>query len=320
MIRVGYFMRAAEDVYAAIRQAMPKGVEVLTLDAGRPAMDLLPELDCVIAGKLSADMIRAGARLKLIQTPGVGYDGIDLDAAGQAGIPVAFTPCGNTDEVAEHTIMLMLAVSRRLSEIDAALRQGQWMMWSRRTVSHSLKGKSLGLVGFGRIGQAVARRASAFGMKTVYCDPITVGGYERRDLDTLIGESDYLSLHVPLTPGTRGMITAARISAMKPGAYFINTARGELVDEPALIEALKTGRLGGAGLDVFANEPPPAGHPLFELPNVVLTPHVGSGTVESLEEKAAWYSQNIQRVMAGQEPLSPVPELVPAAAGRLARP
>lgn len=305
---VGYFQNAHEGVYSAIREALPAGCELVTPP---DCAKRIGELDVLIAGKVTREMIAAAQRVRLIQTPGVGYDGIDVEAAFERGVPVAYTICGNTDEVAEHTLLLMLAVSRRLVELDQALRAGRWMMWERRIESRNLAGKILGIVGLGRIGRAVARCATAFGMIVQYTDPTESGDLPRRPLDPLLETSDYVSLHVPLSPATRGLLGAARIGAMKQGAILINTARGEIVDEPALVEALRKGRLAGAGLDVFAHEPPAADHPLLALPNVVVTPHVASGTIDSLRRKAAWYSHNIERVMSGQEPL----DLVPADAG-----
>jgi len=258
-------------------------------------------------------MLRRGNRLKLVMSPGAGTDGIDLDTASECGIPVAATVCGNIDEVAEHTFLLMLAVNRNLIELDAAVRGGAWPMWSLRMKSYTLAGKSLGIVGLGRIGQAVARRANSFGMNVSYFDLERRAGFRFLELDELLAVSDYVSLHVPLTASTRGFLNADRIAAMRPGAILINTARGELVNESALVNALASGRLAGAGLDVFAQEPPERDNPLLRLSNVVLTPHVASGTVDSLRRKAAQYAENIRRVLAGREPIDGVqaqPELL----------
>jgi phosphoglycerate dehydrogenase-like enzyme len=306
-LKVGYFMRANDGIYAAVREALPAGCELVTLAPGDDPAEKAKGLGFLIAGKVTREMIEAAPGLRLIQTPGVGYDGIDLAAAAARGIPVAFTVCGNTDEVAEHTLLLMLAVSRRLVELDAALRAGRWLMWDRRLQSFNLKGRTLGLIGFGRIGQAVAVRAAAFGMEIQYADPVAVPGWRRADLDELLGTSDYASLHVPLTPATRGLLDARRIGLMKRGAVLINTSRGEAVNEGALIEALRGGRLAGAGLDVFAKEPPSQDNPLLSMPNVVVTPHVGSGTADGLRVKAAWYAANIRRVLSGEAPLDCVP-------------
>lgn len=298
--RVGYFIKANEGVYSVIRSALPEGCELVTLSNGSSPAALVKDINFLIAGKAPRSVIDAGPALKLIMCPGVGYDGIDLEAAAQRAIPVAPTVCGNTTEVAEHTLLLMLAVSRRLVELDNSTRAGKWMMWDRRLSCFNLAGKTLGLIGYGRIGREVARRASAFDMPVQYFDP---AAEQSTALEDLISTSDFVSLHLPLTSETRGLMNAARIGAMRPGSVLINTSRGEVVDEPALIDALRRGHLAGAGLDVFETEPPPADNALFAMPNVVVTPHVASGTVDGLRVKAERYAENIRRVLAGKPPI-----------------
>lgn len=300
--KAGYLMKANEGIYAEVRAALAPQCELVTLSGGLAPSDVLGDLDFVIAGKVTGSMIDAAPKLKLILAPGVGVDGLDLDAAARRNIPVVCTVCGNVAEVAEHTLMLMLAVSRRLTELDAALRAGQWMMWDRRLQSRNLAGRKLGIIGFGRIGQEVAKRAVAFEMEVQQNDLVRNEGWPFAELDELLATSDFVSLHVPLTGATRGMMTRERIGAMKRGAVLINTARGEVVDEAALIAALQSGHLSGAGLDVFATEPPGKNNPLLAMPNVVVTPHSGSGTVDGLRVKAAQYAENIRRVLTG-EPL-----------------
>lgn len=299
--RAGYFIKANEGVYGVVRAALPEGFELVTL-ADDPAAQAR-DLDFLIAGKASRALIEAAPKLKLIQAPGVGYDGIDLAAAAERGVPVAIAVCGNPDEVAEYALMSMLAVSRRLVELDRALRGGKWMMWDRRLASFNLKGKTLGVVGLGRIGREVARRAAGFDMRVQYCDPNVSAPYPRLPLEELLATSDYVSLHVPLTPETRGMLSRGRIGCMKPGSILINTSRGEVVDEGALIDALREGRLAGAGLDVFEREPPVVSNPLLAMDNVVVTPHVASGTLDALRVKARHYAENMRRVLDGREPL-----------------
>ena len=262
----------------------------------------IPSIDFLLAGRASAALIAAGTRLKLIQHPGVGVDQIDLAAAAARGIPVATCPHATTETVAEHTLMLMLAVSRRLVEVHQATAQGRWLMWERRLVSHCLLGRTLGLVGGGRIGRAVARLAGAFGMTVLCHDTQRVDGLRQVALDELLATSDIVSLHVPLTPQTAGMFGAAAFAAMKRGAILINCARGELIDEGALHAALVAGHLGGAGLDVFAREPVPAQNPLLHLPQVIVTPHVANGTFESFAQRAQFYIENFVRVSRGEAP------------------
>jgi phosphoglycerate dehydrogenase-like enzyme len=299
-IGVGYFLKATTDVYRVIGEALPDFCRLVTLSPDESPVAAIPAVQFLIAGKVTRQMIEAAPSLRLIQTPGAGYDGIDLEAAADFGVPVACTTCGNTDEVAEHTIMLMLAVSRRLVELDSALRQGRWLMWDRRVNSRNLAERTLGLIGFGRIGQAVARRAQSFGMNVQYSDPIETGGWLRVPLEELLATSDYVSLHVPLTSSTRGLLSEDRLRLMKPDAILINTARGEVVDEKALIDALSEGRLAGAGLDVFEAEPLARTSQLTSMANVVLTPHTGAGTLDGLRVKAQRYAANIRRVMAGE--------------------
>jgi phosphoglycerate dehydrogenase-like enzyme len=192
--------------------------------------------------------------------------------------------------------------------MDTELRKGQWMMWNRRLQSFNLKGKTLGLLGFGRIGQAVAHPAAAFGMNIQFHDVVsTAGAFRAVGLEELLATSDYLSLHLPLTPTTRGMFNEAMFRRMKPGSIFINTARGEIVEERALVAALDSGQLRGAGLDVFEKEPLPPDNLLVKRRDVVLTPHVASGTADGLHTKAAQYLENIRRVLAGQTPIDCLP-------------
>jgi phosphoglycerate dehydrogenase-like enzyme len=269
-------------------------------------------LDFLIAVRVTARMVENAPRLRFIQLPGVGYDKVDLAAVARAGIPVAMSFAGSSEAVAEHTMLLLLAVSRRVVELCNSVRAGQWLMWERRTCSHNLLGKALGLIGCGRTGQEVARRAAAFGMTIRYYDKAPVEGFAFAPFEELLATSDIVSLHVPLTAETRHMIGAAQIAGMKPGAILINTARGGLVDEAALYEALASGHLRGAGLDVFEVEPPGLENRLLQLEQVVVTPHVSTGTLESLEAKAAMYADNIRRVLAGLEPVGLLPQ---AAAG-----
>lgn len=297
--KAGFFLPANEGVYSIVRAALPQGFELVTPD-GDP-VERVRDLDFLIAGKVTRGMIEAARKLRLIQAPGVGYDGIDLEAAAERGIPVAITTCGNPVEVAEYTILAMLAVSRRLIELDRELRRGRWMAWDRRLQSFNLCGKTLGIVGFGRIGSQVAPRAAALGMRVLYADVAPVpSAFEQVDLETLLAGSDYVTLHVPLTKSTRLLLDRQRLAQMKQGAILVNTSRGEVVDEAALIEALQDGRLAGAGLDVFQKEPPAPDNPLLAMDNVVLTPHVASGTLDALRAKSVAYAENMRRILAGE--------------------
>jgi phosphoglycerate dehydrogenase-like enzyme len=288
-----------------VEDDLPDGMRLVTL-AGRDTQEEIErvrDLDFLISVKASEEMIRAASRLRLIQLPGVGYDQVNLKAASQVGIPVALSLGGSSEAVAEHTLMLMLAVSRRLVELANSLRSGKWLMWDRRTCSYGLHGKMLGIIGMGRIGREVALRAAAFGMSIQYHDIAPVEGFRLCPLDDLLRTSDIVTLHCPLTADTRKLMNRERIALMKKGGILINAARGEIVDEAALYEAIMSSHLAGAGLDVFEKEPPDAANPLLHMDQVVVTPHVATGTLDSLQAKAAFYADNIRRVLAGDQPL-----------------
>ena len=305
--KVGYFLPANEAVYGVIRSALPEGMCLVTLTGEDPReeVDAIRDLDFLVSVKATEEMIDAAQKLRLLQLPGVGYDQVNLKAAARKGIPIAVAASGSSDAVAEHAMLLMLAVSRRLVELASSLRCGKWWMWERRTVSRGLFGKTLGVIGMGRIGQEVAGRAAAFGMPVQYYDVVDVmrvESYRYSPLDELLQTSDFVTLHCPLNAQTRGLLDRSHIGMMKPGAILINTARGGIVDEQALQEALAEGRLAGAGLDVFAKEPPDPNDPLLHMDQVIATPHVSTGTLDSLQTKASLYADNIRRVLAGKQP------------------
>jgi len=236
------------------------------------------------ATQVTGEVLRAGAGLRVVARAGTGLDNIDVGVARELGIQVMNAPAANAVSVAELVIGLMLALERHLVAAAVDLRQGRWE--KKRFMGRELSGRRLGLVGFGRIGREVARRARAFEMEVWACDPLLdpwPAGYEwvrRATLDALLPEVDFLSLHLPLAAESRGLIGARELALMRRGAVLINGARGGIVDETALYDALKSGALGGAALDVFATEPPGA-HPLLELPNVIATPHLGASTHEA---------------------------------------
>ncbi|MEO1044491.1 MAG: D-glycerate dehydrogenase [Pseudomonadota bacterium] len=251
-----------------------------------------------------------GIRTKLIANFGAGVDHIDLKAARTANIIVTNTPGVFTDDTADMTMALILGVPRRLSEGSKLLRSGKWRGWSPSAMlGHRIGGKTLGIIGMGRIGQAVAHRARAFGLNIRYhnrrrlpesLEQMLGASYEL-DLDTLIAASDIITLHCPHSEETHEMINAERIASMRPDAYLINTARGELIDEEALIEALENDRIGGAGLDVYTHEP--AINPrLLEVDNTVLMPHMGSATFEGREASGMRVAANIRIWSDGHRP------------------
>lgn len=256
-------------------------------------------------------------RVRLIQLLSAGYDNIDLDRCRSVGQLVATNGGANAVAVAEHTIMFILAALRRLPVLDRDTRAGRWT--AAKTTEwepHELEGRTVGLVGMGRIGREVARRLRPFDVRLQYYDVVRAPSNVTRSLrvryvswSRLLETSDIISLHVPLMEGTRGLIGAAELAQMKPGTILINTARGGLIDEAALIEALQSGRLGGAGLDAFSAEPFPAGHPLAAFDQVVLTPHFAGPTYESWPKRVRFAYENIARLERDERPESVVFEL-----------
>ena len=241
----------------------------------------------VIAGPRTYDasvMARAPL-LRVIARTGIGYDGVDVEAATDRGIAVCNTPDGPTISTAEHAVGLIIAVAKRIPQSQAALRDGTDAYFARH-LGIELEGKTLGLVGFGRIARHVGRIAEGIGMRIAFVDPfvdpatVPAGVTRVTSLATLLGSADVVSVHVPLSPATRGMFGTAEFGARRPGAVFVNTARGGLVDNDALLAALETGHLFGAGLDVTAPEPLPVGHPLLRRDDVLVTPHIASATRE----------------------------------------
>jgi len=243
-------------------------------------------------------LLALAPRLRVVANCAVGTDNVDLEACRRRGVVVTNTPGVLTEATADLTWLLVLAVARRFREGDALIRSGRWDGWKPlELMGSSLDGKTLGVYGLGRIGKAVARRAGAFGMRVVS----TVAGDPPEAFEALLAESDVVTIHAPLTPETRGRFGAAELSRMKPGAILVNTARGPIVDEEALAAVLASGRLGGAGLDVFEKEP--AVHPaLLPLPNVVLLPHLGSSTRETRLAMARTACEEAARVLRGEEP------------------
>jgi D-3-phosphoglycerate dehydrogenase len=250
----------------------------------------------------------------LIQQPAVGFDSIDHRAAAELGIPVANAAGYNKEAVADLTLLMILALIRRAGEADRGMRSGGWP----RLVGHELGALTVGIVGLGNVGAAVARRALAFGARVIYTevDPNRrVEGAEPRQLDALLAEADVVCLHVPLDVDTRALIDARALAKMKRGSYLINACRGAVVDEPALIEALRSGHLAGAGLDVFENEPLPLDSPLRSMDNVFLSPHSGGATFEAEARVLEVIGDNLRRALDG-EPLLNVVNAVPAAVRR----
>lgn len=253
--------------------------------------------------QVDASAIAAGARLKVVGRAGVGVDNIDVDAATRASIAVVNAPTANTLAAAEHTLALLLALARRVAAADASVRRGEW----RRAdfMGTELGGKTLGIVGLGRVGLAVADRARAFAMNLLGSDPLVSAeatatyGVRLVDVDELLAQSDVVTLHVPLVAQTRGLLDAARLGSMKRGALLVNVARGGVVDEDALADALASGQLGGAAIDVFEHEPL-GDSPLLHAPNTILTPHLGASTAEAQARASLEVAQGVLDVLGGR--------------------
>ncbi|MBI3973534.1 MAG: lactate dehydrogenase [Chloroflexi bacterium] len=267
--------------------------------------------------RIDEAVLRAAPRLYLVHHQGVGYDNIDITACRRAGVPVALTPEGTTIGVAEHTLLLILAIYKHLREVDPAVRAGTWPVWEYRSRSFELAGKTLGLIGFGRIGREVAKRARAFDAAAIYYDPFPAPpeiehalSARRAPLDELLAQADIVSLHLPLSSQTHHILGERELRLMRPHAVLINTARGPLVDEAALAAALASKRIAAAGLDVLEREPPDPDNPLFKLDSVLLTPHIAAGTADAFRTKMRAIAANLHRVLKGEPPHNVVPESV----------
>ncbi|MBZ0302873.1 MAG: D-glycerate dehydrogenase [Anaerolineae bacterium] len=277
----------------------------------REVLDLAPELVGIInQGELTIDveLLDHAPKLKIVANVAAGYNNLNTDLMAARGVWATNTPDAFYEATADATLAMILAVARFLVKGDRYVRAGQWQktefgVWDGML----LRGKTLGIVGYGRTGQAVATRARAFGMQVLYHRRQVSTDPAYRSLNALLAESDFVSLHIPLVPETHHLIDAARLAQMKPGAYLINMARGPVVDEQALVDALQSGHLAGAALDVFENEPQV--HPdLIPLDNVVLAPHIGGGTRESRQMARLLCAQNVAAVLRGKRPLTPVNE------------
>ncbi len=267
---------------------------------------------------VTAEVLAGAPRLRVIGRHGVGYDTVDITAASARGIPVVYTPNANSDAVAEHCVLLMLAVARRLLDLEEAVRQKNWERgrdWTRQRAAMELRGQTLGIVGLGEVGRRVAHLCgTGFGMTVLAFDPFVAPGrwppnVERRDgLDALLAESDIVTLHAPLSADTHHLINADRLAQMKPGSILINTARGGLVDEGALEAVLASGHLGGVGLDVLEREPPPGDHPLLQSDRrlVTLTPHMAGVTDRSLQRMAELVCDGVLAALRGERPANVV--------------
>lgn len=260
---------------------------------------------------LDAQVLAAAPRLRVVSNFGVGYDNVDLEVATRRGVIVCNTPGVLTDAVADLTMAMVLSLARKLPEAERFVREGRWSPGRTAPLGTDLGGKTLGIVGLGRIGRAVAQRARCFGVAVCFYDQFRDPGEDAafcayRALDDLLRESDFVTLHVNLTDETRGLIGARELALMKPTAYLINTSRGQVVDQAALVEALRAGRIAGAALDVLEQEPPAPDDPILHLPNLLLLPHIGSATVETRLAMLELAIENLLAALRGETPPSVV--------------
>ena len=315
MFKVVFFNGQGEQVADIFQGMCPEGFEV----AWRPhrASDeekrpLVQDMDFLVLhpAELSGDLLREAKGLRLIQLLTAGYDKIDLGLAGELGIPVATNGGANAWAVAEHAITLLLGVYKRLIPSDRAMREGRWRQSITGFSIIEVAGKTVGLIGAGNIGRKVARRLAAFETSIIYYDVVPAPdiekelGARRVSLDEVLREADIITLHLPLMRETRGLIGQRELAMMKATAVLLNTSRGEVVDEEALVEALREKRIAGAGLDVFHQEPLSADSPLVQMENVVLSPHIGGHSYEAWFRRSSFAWENMQRVAAGEAPVS----------------
>jgi glyoxylate reductase len=265
-------------------------------------------LVCLLTEKVNEELLRVAAKLRIAANVAVGFDNIDVPACTKRGVVATNTPGVLDETTADFAWTLMMAVARRLVEGDQLARSGMWKGWDLdQLCGADVSGKTLGIVGFGRIGRAMARRASGFHMKVIYSDALRAPEdvekalhADYREFNALLAEADFVSVHVPLLPETRGLFDAPKLYRMKPTAYLINTSRGPVVDESALVHALESGKIAGAALDVYENEP--FIHPGLKRANVVLAPHLASASLETRTKMACMAAENVVALFKGQRP------------------
>lgn len=302
----------SDNVLAVVRKELPEGFDFISLQSANKEelVRNAPQADYFLAsGRVSIDreVIDSAVKLRMIQRTGVGTDTIDLKTLREKGIPIYVNAGINSVSVAEHAILLILSVLRRLTAVDAGVKSGKWGKNDVGIGCHSLRGKTVGMIGMGSIGKSVVKMLRPFGVSIMYYKPVRMPEQDERELNIqycemsdMLKQTDILSLHCPLTPQTRGLIGKSEIASMKHGAVIINTARGPLIDEAALVNALKSGHIKGAGLDVFSQEPPNQDNPLLKLDNVILTPHVSGLTLETFSKMMRDAFENIKAFEDGE--------------------
>ena len=307
---------ATHGLFDVARQILQKSCDVqYWTKPGRPPREEVLQqvkekegLICLLTEKVDEDLLREAPNLRIAANVAVGFDNIDVAACTKRGVAATNTPGVLDETTADFAWTLLMALARRLSEAEALARSGNWKNWDLdQLVGTDVWGKTLGIVGFGRIGRAVARRARGFQMKVIYTDAVRLAEelekelkVEFREMNALLAESDFISVHVPLLPETRGLFDSPKFYRMKPTAFLINTSRGPVVDEAALVAALESGKIAGAGLDVYENEP--FIHPGLKRANVVLAPHIASASLETRTKMACIAAENVVALFTGQRP------------------
>jgi glyoxylate reductase len=306
----------AHELFEPARQILDEGCEAeyWSQQERPPREEVLRRVNdkegliCLLTEKINEELLRNAPKLRIVSNVAVGFDNIDVEACTKRGVIATNTPGVLDETTADFAWTLMMAVARRVGEGEALARSGHWKGWNLdQLVGADVWGKTLGIVGFGRIGRAMARRAGGFQMKVIYTDAVRVPENiekelkaEFRDMNALLAESDFISVHVPLLPETRGLFDAPKFFRMKPTAFVINTSRGPVVDEAALVHALESGKIAGAGLDVYENEP--FIHPGLKRQNVVLAPHIASASLETRTKMACMAAENVTALFRGQRP------------------
>lgn len=314
--KLAYFDLVTEDIYDIVRARFSDEFELITLDNNsiEEKIAKVKDVDFIITGaeEIPAEVIKNAKKLKLIQHHGVGFEKIDIDAATENGVEVCINPEGTTVGVAEHTILLILAVYKKLIKISRDMDEGKFPMWKYRTQCFEVYGKTVGFVGFGRIAREVTKRLQGFGPRIIFFDKYINMNEEEQtrlnvkqieSLNELLALSDVVSVHMPSTDKTKESINKAFFKKMKRTAIFINTSRGDLVNEEDFFEAINKKIIAGAGIDVYPKEPLPKDNNYLKLENVTLTPHCAAGTVDALKNKMNHCFININRYINGEETL-----------------
>ena len=296
------------------------GADLILAESGseEELLRLVPEADAILTcwAQVPTSVVRAGARLQVIGRYGIGVDNIAVDEATRRGIIVTNVPAYCLDEVSDHAMALILACARKICHFDTLVHEGDWEIASGKPLFR-LRGQTLGIIGFGKIGRTLVPKAQAFGLRVLVNDPyvgedaVAACGCELVELGVLLNQADFISIHVPLTEATRGLIDESRLRQMKPTAFIINTARGAIIEQDALVDAIEQGRIAGAALDVFVPERLRADHPLLKMPNVITTPHVAFYSEESVQDLEVLAAENVAAVLSGRRPAAVVnPEVL----------